>query len=226
VVGELAPSGSLPADDWRLVVEGEVEARLELSYADLLALPQSDLVMDVHCVTGWTRFGMVFTGIPLADLFRRATPSPRARFVRFVAYSDRNHDTSLPLDVVTADCWLVHQADREPLAREHGGPVRVVTRNRYFYKSLKWVRRIILLEEDVLGYWERESAYHNHACSMREERYDDARVASREQTERFRSLEDFEDYRHGRAEDVLIKANLSNWTPKSRDLRGVCAACS
>jgi hypothetical protein len=177
--------------------------------------------MDVHCVTGWTRFDTEFTGVLLAELFRFAKPNSRARFVRFVAYSDRNHDTSLPLDVVIKDCWLVHQVDGQPLTPEHGGPLRIVTRNRYFYKSLKWVHRIILLPEDIPGYWERESAYHNNADPQKEERYDEARLASPAETERFRQLEDFAQYRRGRAQDVLIKANLSNWSPKTKDLRGV-----
>jgi uncharacterized protein YjbI with pentapeptide repeats len=99
--------------------------------------------------------------------------------------------------------------------------LRVVTQNRYFYKSLKWVHRIIVSLEDVPGYWERESAYHNNADPLREERYDDSRVANGAQTARFRELENFDDYRAGRAQDVLIKANLSNWSPKTRDLRGL-----
>ena len=49
----------------------------------------------------------------------------------------------------------------QPLSREHGFPLRTVTPSRYFYKSLKWVVRIELLAEDRLGWWERESAYHN-----------------------------------------------------------------
>lgn len=120
VVGELAPSASMPAENWRLIVEGEVESPLELTYPDVLAMPQGDLVMNVHCVTGWTRFETAFTSVPLAELLSRAKLSGRARFVRFVAYSDRKHDISLPLDVATEDCWLVHQVDGQPLTREHG----------------------------------------------------------------------------------------------------------
>jgi hypothetical protein len=221
IVGELVPSVSLQPEQWRLTIEGEVESPQEWTCADVLAMPQVDFVMDVHCVTGWTRFATAFTGIPLADLLQQVRPTQRARFVQFVAYSPRNHDTSLPLDAAQKDCWLVHQVEGQPLTSEHGGPLRVVTRNRYFYKSLKWAHRIILLREDVLGYWERESAYHNNADPLREERYDPSRVASRERTEQFRVMVDFEAYRQGRAQDVLIQANLANWLPRTRDLHGL-----
>jgi hypothetical protein len=99
--------------------------------------------------------------------------------------------------------------------------VRVVTRNKYFYKSLKWLHRIILLKKDQPGFWERESAYHNNADPFREERYDDAQVTSAEETRRFRERDNFDAYRRGRPKDVLIKANLSHWKPKTQDLHGL-----
>src|SRR6188474_168847 len=98
VVGESQSRLPTLASECRLTVEGDVEAPLELTFADVLAMPQSDLVMDVHCVTGWTLFETEFAGVPLSDLFQRARPQPSAKFVRFIAWSDRNHDTSLPLD--------------------------------------------------------------------------------------------------------------------------------
>ncbi len=42
---------------------------------------------------------------------------------------------------------------------------------RYFYKSLKWLRRIELLAEDRLGYWESQAGYHNTGDPWREQRY-------------------------------------------------------
>jgi DMSO/TMAO reductase YedYZ molybdopterin-dependent catalytic subunit len=221
VVGETQSRLPTLASDWRLTVEGDVAAPLQLTLADVLAMPQSDLVMDVHCVTGWTRFETTFTGVPLSDLFQLARPQPSAKFVQFIAWSERNHDTSLPLDSAWQDCWLAHQLQGQPLTPEHGGPLRVVTRGRYFYKSLKWIRRIILLPADIPGYWERESAYHNNADPWLEQRYDDARLASHEETARFRELTNFDAHRGGRAQHILIKANLSNWSPKSSDLRGL-----
>ena len=126
-VGETAPPTSMTPDNWRLIVEGELEAPFELTYREFLVLPQQTLLMDVHCVTGWSHFGMTFEGVPLATLLERAQPRPVARFVRFLAYSGRGHDTSLPLDLAREQCWLVHRADGAPLTPEHGGPLRVVT---------------------------------------------------------------------------------------------------
>jgi DMSO/TMAO reductase YedYZ molybdopterin-dependent catalytic subunit len=36
--------------------------------------------------------------------------------------------------------------DGEPLAPEHGGPVRLLVPHLYFWKSAKWLRRLSLLD--------------------------------------------------------------------------------
>jgi DMSO/TMAO reductase YedYZ molybdopterin-dependent catalytic subunit len=109
-------------------------------------------VVDLHCVTGWSRLDVAIRGVPLADLLAVAAPKPAARFVRFASASERHHDTSLPLALAARDVWLVDEIDGAPLPLEHGFPLRTICPARYFYKSLKWLRAIELLAEDRLGY--------------------------------------------------------------------------
>jgi DMSO/TMAO reductase YedYZ molybdopterin-dependent catalytic subunit len=217
VVGELAPAPeALDLAGWRLAVGGLVERPLILTLAEVLALPQGELVADIHCVTSWSHFGMRLQGVPLAVALDRAVPRPEARFVRFEAYSARRHDTSLPLDLARADTWLIHSRDGEPLSPEHGFPLRTVTPSRYFYKSLKWVHRIELLAEDRLGYWERESSYHNHADPWPgDERF----VSGSLPPEKLRALREAPSYVPYRgARKVVVGADLRGWAPKTRDL--------
>jgi hypothetical protein len=58
-----------------------------------------------------------------------------------------------------------------PIVESHGGPIRMVVPDKYFYKSLKWLERIDVLQEDRLGRWETEAGYHNEADPWREQRY-------------------------------------------------------
>ncbi len=100
-----------------------------------------------------------------------------AKYVSFVARSDRQHSTSLRLDTaLSLETLLALEVDGSPLSVEHGGPVRVVVPGRYFYKSLKWLTAIELLAEDRLGYWEANSGYHNEADPWRQQRYIPARL--------------------------------------------------
>ena len=57
--------------------------------------------------------------------------------------SPRRHTgytTNLPLEDVTGgQAWVVWEYEGEPLAREHGGPARLLVPHLYFWKSAKWV---------------------------------------------------------------------------------------
>jgi hypothetical protein len=217
VVGEPEPPPeALDLESWRLTVDGLVEWPLTFTHAEVLALPQSELVADIHCVTSWSHLGMRLQGVPLAVVLERAVPLPEARFVRFEAYSDRRHDTSLPLDLARADTWLIHAHDGEPLTPEHGWPLRTVTPSRYFYKSLKWVRRIELLAADRLGYWERESSYHNHADPWPgDERFVSGSLPP-DKLKALREAASYVPYRGPRK--VVVGADLREWEPKTGDL--------
>lgn len=217
VTGEVVASQELTTKNWRLEISGEVGMPVTLDFATLRTLPQDVLTRDIHCVTGWSRLGTSFEGVRLRELLTLVTATDKARYVRFAAYSDRNHDTSLPLDLALDDSWLVHRIDGKSLTPKHGFPVRVVTPSRYFYKSVKWLRKIEFLERDQLGFWERTSGYHNHGDPWQEERYEGTRFTSSAEVEAFRSLSDYALYR----DQVVLKANLKDWEPSTRDLRGL-----
>ena len=218
VVGEHAPSpAAVDLDRWRLDLAGEVERPVSLAWADYLALPRRERAVDIHCVTGWSRLGSRLRGVPLAELLRSVGVLPEARYVRFIAYSRRDHDTSLPLPAALADTWLVDAIDGVPLTLEHGFPLRTVTPSRYFYKSLKWLRRIELLRDDRLGYWERESSYHNVGDPWAgDQRFTSGSIDPAALT-RLRSGDDLSAWRLPRK--VVLGADLAGWEPRDRDLR-------
>jgi len=169
-VGERLPAAA--AEPGQVAVTGCVAQPITYSLEDLRRLPLVERVVDIHCVTRWSLLGAKFRGVRLADVLSAAQPTAAARYVSFVAHSERAHDTSLPLAMaLELDVLLALDYEGQPLAGEHGGPVRVVTPGRYFYKSLKWLARIELLAEDRLGFWERTAGYHNEADPWQEQRY-------------------------------------------------------
>jgi DMSO/TMAO reductase YedYZ molybdopterin-dependent catalytic subunit len=210
VVGERAPSSEV--EKWALTIGGLVHDPRTLKLAEFMALEHREITFDIHCVTSWTRFDCTFSGVPLAELI---DPMPDARFVSFGAFSSRDHHTSLPVDYALAHSWLVHSFEGEPLTPDHGGPVRVVTPGKYFYKSVKWLRSIELLAEDRLGWWEENSSYHNNADPYAgDERFTTGSLRP-DQIERFKSAVNLDKYR-GR---VMIGLDLHDWTPATKDLR-------
>jgi DMSO/TMAO reductase YedYZ molybdopterin-dependent catalytic subunit len=154
---------------WRLGVDGLVEEKLDLDWTAFMALPRTELVSDIHCVTAWSRYDNSWTGVATRDLLALARPLAEARFV--VCHSHDGYTTNLPLaEFAAEDALIVHAWDGKPLPREHGGPARVVVPRLYFWKSAKWVKRIELIAEDRPGFWE-ERGYHDNGDPWREERY-------------------------------------------------------
>lgn len=170
VVGERS---SVDADgQWTVDVAGLVGRPRTFTLPQLAALSWHDLVTDIHCVTRWSKRAMRFGGVPLAAVLDHCGALPEARFVSFVARTERRHSTSLPLaQARSLGTLLAMQYEGGPIAAEHGGPVRTIAPGRYFYKSLKWLARIELLSDERLGYWEAEAGYHNVADPWREERF-------------------------------------------------------
>lgn len=217
VVGERQPSPeALDLARWRLTIDGLVGHPLALDWGQFLALPHTEREVDIHCVTGWSRLGTRLAGVPFDMLCALVVPLPAARFVRFEAYSTRAHDTSLPLDLARRDTWLVDAVDGRPLEVEHGFPLRTVTPSRYFYKSLKWIRRIELLADDRLGYWERDSAYHNVGDPWPGDQRFTTGSLDPDELARLRRGEQLAPWRLPRK--VVLAADLRDWRPADRDL--------
>src|SRR3954451_20736303 len=66
---------------WNFKVAGEVEEPVTLTYDELQALPQSEITVDIHCVTRWSRFDTSFRGVHWRELAALVRPKPSARFV-------------------------------------------------------------------------------------------------------------------------------------------------
>jgi len=165
-------AGSVPKTDlatWNFEVSGEVERPLTLTWDELRELPATEVTVDVHCVTRWSRFDARFRGVHWRELAKLVEPKPHARFV--VAHAEQGFTSNVPLEALEADdALLAYEADGEPLTPDHGWPLRLLVPSRYFWKSAKWLRGLELRSTDQPGFWERYG-YHNDADYWEEERY-------------------------------------------------------
>ena len=154
---------------WSLSIDGAVEKPYALSWDELMGMDQVEITTDIHCVTRWSKLDTTWRGVPVRDLFERAGLKPEAAFV--MAYSDGGYTTNLPLPVVLDDdVLLAHTYAGQPLAHEHGGPLRLLVPKRYFWKSAKFLRRLEVMTEDRMGFWEL-NGYHNDADPWQEQRH-------------------------------------------------------
>jgi DMSO/TMAO reductase YedYZ molybdopterin-dependent catalytic subunit len=165
---EFGDQPAVPAERWRLAVDGACESPLSLGWDDLLSLPQVDLEADFHCVTGWSVLDLSFRGVRLEDLLALARPTAEA--THLMAHGSDGYSTNLPLEeALKADVLVAHAALGKPLAREHGGPVRMVVPQLYAWKGAKWLCRLELMAHDRRGYWEIRG-YSNTGYPWRDDR--------------------------------------------------------
>jgi DMSO/TMAO reductase YedYZ molybdopterin-dependent catalytic subunit len=173
VLKALKPMGGEPGDPslehFQLKVHGEVESPYTLSYADLLAMPQTSVSVDVHCVTGWSVMDAKFKGVLMSDIAARAKVKPSARHVVFEAAHGYTANVSLR-EALGPKVMVARELNDAPLPRTHGGPLRALVPDLYFWKSAKWLTGVRFVARDAPGYWETRG-YHNHGDPWREERY-------------------------------------------------------
>ena len=163
------PTPRVDVSTWRFKAFGLVEKELTLDWRQFNDLPQTALDAEFHCVTQWSKLRNAWRGVLFADLMELVAPMPEAKFVMAHCYG--GYTTNVALDVLMDDDVLfAHTHDGEPLAPEHGGPMRLVVPKRYGWKSAKWVNGIEFMAEDAPGFWEMRG-YHMEGDPWKEERF-------------------------------------------------------
>jgi DMSO/TMAO reductase YedYZ molybdopterin-dependent catalytic subunit len=161
----------IPMDMWRLTIDGEVENPIVLKWDDVMALPQTEDTSDFHCVTTWSKLNMNWQGVSLLDI--AALVQPKATATHIMCYGYDTYTTNVAIEeALKPDVLLAHTVEGEPLALEHGGPLRMITPQLYAWKGSKWIKRIEFLSANKLGFWE-ERGYSNTAYPWRNDRYSD-----------------------------------------------------
>jgi DMSO/TMAO reductase YedYZ molybdopterin-dependent catalytic subunit len=142
-------------EDYRLAVSGLVARPATYTYADLAAMPQTSLVRDFQCVTGWRVPQVHWAGVVLSDLLDLAQPLPQATAIRFRSF-DGEYTENMTLEQARRpDIIVALQMLGKPVTHDHGGPVRMYAAPMYGYKSTKWLSAIELTSTDEPGYWEQ-----------------------------------------------------------------------
>jgi DMSO/TMAO reductase YedYZ molybdopterin-dependent catalytic subunit len=166
---DLGVKPDVAVDRWTLTVDGAVANPLTLDWDAFRALEQTTDTSDFHCVTTWSRFDLTWVGVRVSALLALAEPVQGAAFLLCHGYD--NYTTNVALEeALKDDVLLAHTVNGEPLPRDHGGPVRMITPQLYAWKGAKWIRRLEVLTEDRRGFWE-ERGYSSTAYPWRNDRY-------------------------------------------------------
>ncbi|MGH2646645.1 MAG: molybdopterin-dependent oxidoreductase [Ginsengibacter sp.] len=166
---DLGLQPDIPLKDWHLIIDGAVDHPAILSWKDFMDLPQTDDASDFHCVTTWSKLNIGWQGVRMLDIAALVQPHGNATHIMCYGYDDYTTNLSLE-EAIKPDVLLVHTAEGNPLPKEHGGPVRMITPQLYAWKGSKWINRIEFMTANRLGFWE-ERGYSNTAYPWRNDRY-------------------------------------------------------
>jgi len=174
------PIPAFNAASWDLRIWGEVETETRWNWAEFNQLPRTKMVMDIHCVTKWSKFDTLWEGVSVKTLVEQGLIKikPSAKYV--MQHAEFGFTVNLPLEVVLQDNFLMAtHFDGKPLDADHGYPLRGVVgyltgnpglETPYFWKGAKWLRGLEFMPADRRGFWE-QAGYHNRADVWKEERF-------------------------------------------------------
>ncbi len=134
---------------WRLSVEGLVEAPQSFSLDDLLALPRVEQNTRMKCVECWSARAdwAGFTYAALAEIVR---PLPEAVWVTFEC-ADGYYEALSIEELGQPRVLFAYEMDGEPLLDEFGAPLRLVVPPKYGYKGPKVITRMLFEAEQRRG---------------------------------------------------------------------------
>ena len=158
--------------NWRLAVTGLVDNPLDLSIADLRALPFRTQITRHDCVEGWSAIGE-WTGPQLSTLLDLARVREEAKFIVFRCADNLNGaDYYESVDMVDAyhpQTIVAYDLNGDPIPEKNGAPLRMRIERQLGYKHAKYltaieaVASLDAIGEGKGGYWEDRSGYQWYA---------------------------------------------------------------
>lgn len=158
--------------DWRLEVRGLVDKPLNLSLADLKALPQRTQITRHDCVEGWSAIAE-WTGPQLSLLLDRARIREEANFIVFrcadTLYGRAYYESVDMVDAYHPQTIIAHALNGEPIPEKNGAPLRMRIERQLGYKHAKYLTDIeaVASFEDIHGgkggFWEDVGDYQWYA---------------------------------------------------------------
>ncbi len=161
--------------EWTLEITGLVKEPIELSYEQILDMPQESIFATLETISnppGGSSIGnAVWTGVPfkhILDLVEVDSSAIKAAF-----FCEDGYSTSITLDEAMEEGVIIaYEMNGEALTDEHGFPVRMVVPEKYGMKWPKWINTIEFVDYDYRGYWEQRGWSDYAGRDRPEERYD------------------------------------------------------
>lgn len=138
--------------NYKLKIGGLVENPIEISFAELQALPKSEQITQHYCIQGWSGIAK-WGGVQMSEIIKLVRPDPAARWVAFYSFAHGpGEDEGLYYDVHKLAhmkhklAMLAYEMNGESLPKLHGAPLRLRNELELGFKQVKWIQAIEFLD--------------------------------------------------------------------------------
>jgi DMSO/TMAO reductase YedYZ molybdopterin-dependent catalytic subunit len=152
--GDIGIDTPLDPGGWRLQVSTDAGRAVNLSLADVKALPKVEMITRFCCIEGWSVIAH-WGGARFSDFTNKYFP-PGRRWPEYVAMDTPDEDYYVGLDRKSAmhpQTLLAYEQNGRPLTPEHGAPLRLVIPVKYGIKSIKRIGSIRYTKDRPDDYW-------------------------------------------------------------------------
>jgi DMSO/TMAO reductase YedYZ molybdopterin-dependent catalytic subunit len=156
--GNIGMDGDVDPDKWAVkVTNDEGGSDVTLSLKDIVALPKVEMITRFCCIEGWSTI-TYWGGARFSD-FTNKYFRPDRKLTNFVYIATPGEDYYVGLDMKSAmhpQTLLAYEQNGNPLAAEHGAPLRLVIPVKYGIKNIKRVSLIQYTNDRPADYWAEE----------------------------------------------------------------------
>jgi DMSO/TMAO reductase YedYZ molybdopterin-dependent catalytic subunit len=167
-------SPTVDVERWVLKVNGLVGDPLQLRFDDIKAMPQVEEYATLECVSNPVGGDLISTalwrGVTVRSILEKAEVKNDAKYVVFRC-SD-GYSVGIPLHVALDGVTiLAYEMNNQPLAADHGYPLRLITSKYYGMMNPKWITEIEVVDRVYMGFWQKlgwanEAEYQTHSTIL------------------------------------------------------------
>lgn len=151
--GDIGLSEAIAAD-WKLKVIKNPREILQISLADLKALPKTEIIFDFKCVEGWDQV-QHWAGVKMLDFMQHYNLNEQAE-MQYAGLVTPNQEYYVGIDMPSflhPQTVLCYEMNDAPLKPEHGAPLRLIIPVKYGIKNLKNIGTIAFANSRPPDYW-------------------------------------------------------------------------
>ncbi len=137
--------------DYKLRIEGLVDNPIELSYAQIKAMPKQVQTTAHHCIQGWSGVAK-WGGVPMSAIIELVKPKSEANHAVFFSFGEGG-EGGIYYDAHTMENMrhkltiLAYEMNDKPLPILHGAPLRLRCENELGFKQVKWIQAIKFVDD-------------------------------------------------------------------------------